>query len=126
MRNVAVSGSKLFSNYSLLESCLNEILNPGDIILTGEVKGVDDIVIQYANNNGFKYKKFVPRWSKLGKSAGYHNNVTMLKASKLAVIFKTEDDKSQNVTSLINIAKSINLKVILVNINGDKYTIEEL
>jgi hypothetical protein len=106
---VIIAGSRDFKDYdTLCEICDFMLKNKLDVeIVSGTAKGADQLGEKYANERGYKLKKFPADWS-LGKSAGYIRNELMAKNADALIAFW--DGKSKGTNHMINIAKKNNLK----------------
>lgn len=83
---ILIAGSRNFTNYALLKSEMEKILelykitpdNPPEII-EGGAKGADALASIWAKEKGFPVKEFPADWDTDGKSAGYKRNERMHK-----------------------------------------------
>ena len=114
---VIIAGGREFNNYDLLcESCNKELATFESIeIVSGGAKGADKLGEQYANENGYDIKKFLPEWAKYGKGAGVKRNEEMAKYAEVLIAFW--DGKSKGTKSMIDLAKRYGLKVKVVIFN---------
>lgn len=113
--NVAVIGSRGFSNYALLESELNKIHSASPItqIVSGGARGADRMGETWAKQNNIPTLIFLPDWDKYGKSAGFIRNKDIIANAELVVAFW--DGNSRGTKSSIDIANEQSKKTIIVN-----------
>jgi len=106
---VIIAGSRDFNDYDTLgEICDYMLQNKLDVeIVSGTARGADQLGERYANERGFKLKKFPADWS-LGKSAGYIRNELMAQNADALIVFW--DGKSKGTLNMINLAKQYKLK----------------
>lgn len=112
MFRVIVAGGRDFSNYELLESKLNRILqNITDeiVIVCGMARGADTLGERYAKANGIRVEYYPADWNKYGKSAGYIRNEQMAKNADALIAFW--DGKSKGTKNMIDIAEKYRLKI---------------
>lgn len=82
-------------------------------ILTGDAKGVDQIVAELCFQTGIEYEQFPANWDKYGRSAGPRRNYEMaLHGTHLLAFY----NGSPGTSSMIYFAERHDLKVIKVNI----------
>ena len=119
---VIVAGGRDFKNYKLLKCTLDNFQQEyGNIteVISGAAKGVDKLGEQYANENNIPIKRFVPDWEGLGKKAGHVRNRQMGDYAKehngmLAAFW---DKQSKGTKGMIDYAKNIGLKSVVVYYN---------
>lgn len=112
MFRVIVAGGRDFSNYELLESKLNRILqNITDeiVIVCGMARGADTLGERYAKANGIRVEYYPADWNKYGKSAGYIRNEQMAKNADALIAFW--DGKSKGTKNMIDVAEKYKLKI---------------
>ncbi|ANQ52903.1 DUF2493 domain-containing protein (plasmid) [Flammeovirga sp. MY04] len=108
------------SSYQILSSFVESYLEENNMIpwnteiVLGGAKGADEIGEDFALNNGFQIKKFLPDWN-LGKKAGPLRNKQMAEYSTHLICFW--DGNSRGSRSMIHIAQRIGLAVRVVNYN---------
>ena len=113
---IIVAGGRDFSDYELLKEKLDELIgeNKEDLeIVSGMARGADTLGVQYANERGYKIKKFPAQWDKYGKSAGYKRNEEMAKYSDTSVCFW--DGNSKGTKHMIDLSNKYGLKTFVVN-----------
>lgn len=119
---VIVAGGRDFKDYYLLKETLDNFQQEyGNIteVVSGTAKGVDKLGEQYANENNIHIKRFVPDWEGLGKKAGHVRNRQMGDYAKehngmLAAFW---DKQSRGTKGMIDYAKNIGLKSVVVYYN---------
>lgn len=113
---VIIAGSRTFNDYDKLKEVCNIYLKDlKDIeIVSGTAKGADKLGERYANEYGYKVIQFPADWDKHGKSAGYKRNDQMAKYADMLIAFW--DGESKGTKHMLDLAKSHNLKIILIQI----------
>ena len=119
---VIVAGGRDFNDYKLLKETLDNFQQEyGNIteVVSGTAKGSDKLGEQYANENNIPIKRFVPDWEGLGKKAGHVRNRKMGDYAKehngmLAAFW---DKQSRGTKGMIDYAKNIGLKSVVVYYN---------
>jgi hypothetical protein len=109
---LAVVGGRDFSDVDLFNKSIKEY-NGIDCIVSGGARGADSMGEQYANRNGITTKIFYPEWDRYGRSAGYKRNVLIVEYADEVIAFW--DGVSRGTKHSIDIAKSMNKKVNIVN-----------
>lgn len=76
--NIAVIGSRSFSDYELLEKTLDygiSVMKPESVVIvSGGAVGADQFAEKYAILKGYHKMIILPDWKKYGKSAGFRRN----------------------------------------------------
>ena len=119
---VVVAGGQDFKDYYLLKETLDNFQQEyGNIteVVSGGARGSDKLGEQYANENNIPIKRFVPDWEGLGKKAGHVRNRKMGDYAKehngmLAAFW---DKQSKGTKGMIDYAKNIGLKSVVVYYN---------
>ena len=119
---VIVAGGRDFKDYYLLKETLDNFQQEyGNIteVVSGGARGSDKLGEQYANENKIPIKRFVPDWEGLGKKAGHVRNRKMGDYAKehngmLAAFW---DKQSKGTKGMIDYAKNIGLKSVVVYYN---------
>ena len=122
MTNIAVIGSRNYSNYPqfrkimirLIQSIQDEIT-----IISGGANGADSLAEQFANEFSYPIKIFKAEWDKYGKSAGYKRNYTIWENSSLGIAFW--DGRSKGTSHSFNIARQQNKKLYIFNFSTNKW-----
>ena len=114
---VIIAGSRGFSDFSLLFSKCEEILeNQIDIeIVSGTAKGADKLGEHYASLKGHSVIQFPADWDKHGKAAGYVRNKEMAEYSDALIAFW--DGESKGTKHMIDLAQTKGLKIHVINTN---------
>lgn len=88
---VAISGSRSFDDWSVVERVVDRLIARHDSILVGDApNGVDRMVAEYASNRAdeIDYQEYEARWKIEGKRAGHNRNGWMVHdAEALIAIF---------------------------------------
>lgn len=105
--NLAIIGSRNFSNYELLQNEVSKFIVENnfivDFIISGGAKGADRYGEIYAFRNNIPTKIFLPDWNQFGKSAGYRRNVQIIDNCDAVIAFW--DEESKGTKHSIDIAK---------------------
>lgn len=112
---VIIAGGRDFDNSNLLTERMDHYLSKLDDnieIVSGCANGADSIGEIYANNRGYRLKKFPADWNKFGKGAGFKRNVEMAKYADALIAFW--DGSSRGTNHMINIAKKERLQIKIV------------
>lgn len=116
---VAVAGCRTYTDYEEAKEFIDNCISPYKqdstvVILSGGCRGADKIGERYADENGFRVKKFLPDWEKYGKSAGPKRNRQMAEESDFVICFW--DGKSKGTRSMIVCTKECNKTLFVKNI----------
>ena len=119
---VIVAGGRDFNDYKLLKETLDNFQQEyGNIteVVSGTAIGVDKLGEQYANENNIPIKRFVPDWEGLGKKAGHVRNRKMGDYAKEhnGMLVAFWDKQSRGTKGMIDYAKNIGLKSVVVYYN---------
>lgn len=113
---VLVSGSRDFTDYSVVEKELDKlhnvdengkVVNGGhriDCIIHGGARGVDTLAGQYARNKNIPEEVYLAEWTKYGRAAGPLRNIRMLKESKPGLVLCFISEKSRGTRHMSQIA----------------------
>jgi hypothetical protein len=115
MIKVIIAGGRDFQDWDkLVEVCDRAFKDYKQIeIVSGAANGADKLGERYANERGHLIKLFPADWDKYGKSAGYRRNAEIADYAGALVAFW--DGKSRGTSHMINLAKSKELKVLIIN-----------
>lgn len=115
MTKVIIAGSRTFNNYSLLKEVCDEFLQGfEDIeIVCGTAIGADQYGKEYALENNYLIKEFVPNWKKFGKKSGILRNREMAQYGHILIAFW--DGVSKGTSNMIQEARKRKLLVKIVN-----------
>lgn len=112
---VIIAGSRKFSDYELLKQKCDKILetvNRPIVIVSGTANGADKLGERYANERGYKIKKFPADWDTYGLGAGYRRNQLMAKYSDALIAFW--DGISKGTRHMINLAEQEEIKIRII------------
>lgn len=109
--NVAVIGSRNFTDPLLLESALNGIKSQIGFVITGGAKGADALAEKWALENNIPTVVIKPDWKTYGKAAGILRNKQIIEACDCCFAFW--DQKSKGTLFSINYCNKL-LKPIKV------------
>ena len=128
---VIIAGGRDFNDFKLLESNINKIfkqlsdeklisiyVNESNIeIICGKARGADILGEQFAKEYKLSIKYFPADWNTYGKSAGYRRNAEMANYAKEdnGVLIAFWDGKSKGTKHMIDLAKSNNIRVFIIN-----------
>lgn len=119
--NVIIAGGRDFTNYNVLCSCCDYVLEDVkhlDItIVEGEAKGADILGRKYALERNYKLDAKPANWDKFGKSAGYVRNLEMAKVASVCICFW--DQQSKGTKHMIDIAKERQLQLFVFDYQGN-------
>lgn len=87
--NLAVIGSRDFTNYGLFTRIMDKLLQKKHIskIVSGGARGADKLAERYSQENDIPILILPALWDKHGKSAGYIRNHDIWKNSDLGIAF---------------------------------------
>ena len=119
--NLAIVGSRDFTNYKVLEKSVFFVLNALNLeikdiehICSGGARGVDTLAEMFAEKYDIKTNIFKANWNLLGKSAGYLRNIDIIKNSDIVIAI--HKNRSKGTQHSINLAKKLNKKVFVLSI----------
>lgn len=113
-----IAGGRDFTDYELMKRSLGElctehyVLENQITIISGDARGADKLGNKLAERNKIPLILYPANWNKHGRSAGYKRNVEMAKVATHLLAFW--DGKSPGTNHMLNIAKSHNLTIKLV------------
>lgn len=116
---VAIIGTRTFSNYTLLESKVLEILSGGvqsmcTEIVSGGAPGTDQLAAQFATAHTIPIKIFPADWATFGKSAGPRRNKEIVDYADIIIAFW--DGQSPGTRNTIQLARTSGKPVTIVSI----------
>lgn len=98
--NLAIVGSRTFSNYDNFEQHVLDTLKEWDYdvksiekIISGGAKGADTLAKMFANNHGIHLVEYLPDWNKHGKAAGIIRNADIVNACDHIIAFPSKNGK---------------------------------
>jgi predicted Rossmann fold nucleotide-binding protein DprA/Smf involved in DNA uptake len=105
--NLAVVGSRTFSNYEYMHFMLTEILYSYWVwkctIISGGARGADQLAERFAKEDGHDISIFPAEWDKYGKSAGYKRNKLIVDNADIVAAFW--DGESKGTLHTMNLAR---------------------
>ena len=111
---VAVVGSRFFTEYDYVKSCLDGIndRNKITVIISGGARGADSLGERYARENGIEFVLFAADWNKHGKAAGPIRNKQLIEEGKpeMVVAFKP----GKGTMNTIGHAERNNIEVVIL------------
>ncbi len=117
MAKIAVGGSRTIESYDLVSSVLDNLLVPGDIVLSGNAPGADRLGERYAQEHGLDYKIIPSEWEKHGLKATMMRNEVLLKAADCIILFW--DGESKGSKHMLDIA--LRAKKLLAEVRPDGF-----
>lgn len=113
---IIIAGGRDFTNTGMAFSCLESLVNAGDVIISGHASGADTIGEFYAQKNGLPCELYPADWKKYGKAAGPIRNEEMAKTADMLIAFW--DGKSRGTKSMIGLAKKHGCRVVVFDYYG--------
>jgi hypothetical protein len=96
---VIIAGSRIFNNYKLLESTVNNLHLDISEIVCGGAKGADTLGADYANKYKIPIKYFIPKWNINGlynPKAGFERNREMAIYADYLIAFDMNTNGTKN------------------------------
>jgi hypothetical protein len=117
MKTILVCGSRDWTNFDIIKSCLEMAKMIGfDTIVEGEAKGADSMARDIGIALNFEVIKEPAEWEKYHHSAGPIRNAKMLEhLPTLCLAFHTDVTKSKGTANMIAQARKLGVPVILVD-----------
>ncbi len=105
---VLIAGCRDFNDYrrakQYIDFCISNIRSKYEItIISGGARGADALGEQYADENEFKVKRYLPDWEKYGRAAGQRRNKIMVDATDYIICFW--DGESRGTGSTVKYAE---------------------
>ena len=113
MRTI-IAGSRSLDSYWFVYEAIADCGWKPTVILSGRARGIDLEGECYGNQNNIPVELYPADWS-LGRGAGLMRNKTM--ADKAEALVAIWDGKSPGTAHMINIARSMKLKVYVMIID---------
>ena len=112
--DVAVVGSRTFTDYDLLEKELDKIhaKTPIGCIHSGGAMGADTLAERWAKVHLIPVQVYVPDWKRYGRWAGLLRNKDIVEGTDVVVAFW--DGKSKGTLNSIGLARKSGKKLIVV------------
>ncbi len=115
--NVAIIGSRTFTDYNYLESKLYPVKDRITCIISGGAKGADKLSEMFANKYNIPIRIFKPDYDKYPpKIAPIMRNTTIIEKCNIVIAFW--DGKSRGTLDAINKAKKLNKKIKIYEIEN--------
>jgi len=118
---VLVTGDRNWNRMDIIERELRK-LSKDTIIIHGAARGVDTIAGFVAERLGMKVIPFPAKWHIYGRAAGPIRNQQMIDQGKPDIVLAFHDflEKSKGTKDMINRARNVGIKVILIK-EGEIY-----
>lgn len=115
---VIIAGGRYFENYDLVKAKCDYYLSNKKqthqvVIVSGHATGADTLGERYAKECNLPCEIHPADWDRFGKSAGPKRNAEMAEVADALIAFW--DGQSRGTANMINLAKTHNLKVAVVN-----------
>lgn len=117
MAKIAVGGSRAIESYDLVKAVLDDLLVPGDVVLSGNAPGADRLGERYAAEHGLEFKIIPSEWEKHGLKATMMRNEVLLKAADCIILFW--DGTSEGSRHMLKIAERA--KKLLAEVKPDGF-----
>lgn len=114
MRTI-VAGSRTVTDYATVEQAIKDCPWVISKIISGHAKGVDKLGELYAKAHKIPLEIYPAQWEIYGNRAGYVRNEHM--ASKADTLIAIWDGVSTGTGHMIDIARSMGLKIFIVYAN---------
>lgn len=116
---VAVVGSRFFTDYDYVKSCLDAIggVDKIDVIISGGARGADSLGERYARENGIEFVLFAADWDKHGKAAGPIRNKQLIEEGKPDLVVAFNPGKGTRNTISHAEQNNIELRILYINID---------
>lgn len=109
---VVIAGSRSITKMAIVEKAIKDSGFKIESVISGCARGVDQLAIQWAEQNGIRVYRFPAQWDTWGKSAGYRRNTRM--AEVCDAVIAIWDGKSRGTAHMIEEAKRLGKKVYVV------------
>ena len=119
---VIIAGGRTITDSAYVKKAVSESGFNLTEIISGGAKGVDTLGEKYAKKAGIDLVTFHANWTGLGNKAGPIRNMKMAMyaasdLSKKGGLIAVWDGKSRGTGGMINIAKSLGLKVFIYRVD---------
>lgn len=122
---VAIVGSRVFDDYSLLDKVITDYANcqPSGItmIISGGAVGADKMAERYAREHSIPIKLYLPDWGTYGKSAGAIRNALIVQECDICFAFW--DGQSRGTKMDIDLCKQYQKQCIIINYKDTQTTL---
>lgn len=112
--NLAVVGSRTFSDWNLLNQTLSEFHHKTPIskVVSGGARGADSLAEKWAKINNIPVTVFPAQWDKYGRSAGMIRNKLIISASDHCIAFW--DGVSRGTKNDIELCQRLNVPCSII------------
>ncbi len=110
-----IAGSRTITDYSIVETAIQESGFEITKVISGMAKGVDTLGEQWAHHNNIDIVLCPANWDKFGKSAGYRRNIEMADIAEALIVII--ENKSRGSSHMLQIAKDRGLMIFEKHIN---------
>ncbi len=109
---LGIVGPRKFNDYEFVSKHIDQYSNI-DFIITSNVQGVDQLALQYAKEHNISTIIKNANWQEHGQYASIYRNSQIIEISD--TILFINDDKSFNTRNCIELAKSMNKPMQVIN-----------
>jgi predicted Rossmann fold nucleotide-binding protein DprA/Smf involved in DNA uptake len=112
--NVAIVGSRGFTNRAVIESAVRRwmVLAPeGLTIISGGARGADSIGEAIADALAIPKRIHLPDWDRFGRSAGFRRNETIVNDADVVLAFFADGPLSSGTAHSVHLAEKAGKKV---------------
>jgi predicted Rossmann fold nucleotide-binding protein DprA/Smf involved in DNA uptake len=109
---VAVVGSRSFSNYGLLSQVLSSLPFPLSSIVSGGAVGADSLAARYAQEKGLPLVVYRPNYGLYGKRAPLVRNHTIVSSAQQVLAFW--DGASAGTAHTLSLARQLGVPCLVV------------
>lgn len=105
---VAIIGSRDFPRLEWVRAYVARKLSPGDIVVSGAARGVDEVAARAARDNGYEVIELPANWAE-GKAAGKARNWAVVMQADRVVAFwdKQSPGTAHAVTAAVSLGKPV-------------------
>lgn len=119
--NIAVIGSRTFTDKKRLFDILDKNFEKIGVIVSGGAKGADELGRVYAQERGFPCLIYYPRWRSVtggfDKGAGFKRNHLIIKNCDIVLAFW--DGVSKGTQNSLDLARQLNKKIKIFTFQAD-------
>ena len=113
--NVAIIGSRSFTDYERAERFLAEQNIDISRIISGGAKGADAIAERYASEHGISITVYLADWTRYGRGAGMIRNNLIIADADVVIAFWDGDSKGTK--NSIELAHKADKQVIICSVS---------
>lgn len=118
MKTILVTGSRDWTDETIIRNALQEHSSPGDTLIHGVAMGADSICASLAEEFGLNVIGMPADWKNYGKRAGIIRNLQML-ARDPDIVLAFPLRQSKGTTHMISVARQRGYKVYIYEFNED-------